>query len=250
VVTPVKNNILVDDSGRVRIADFGFAVTQNLDSVRDSTVNGGPTVRWTAPELMYKRMVSQKGDIFSFAMVMIEVRYGRSAISATLAQCRFTSFQVFTGFVPLSYDTNHAAVLSILRGNRPERPEHATFTEDLWLLMERCWSGSHDSRPPASEVLGTLEVLVCKRLTSHTLTNPERISLINTIFSDHNWTRVIDRVRMDYAQDFLDAVDMVNHSTILRLAGKLDNCQISLFSPLDAGESSTRDSQEMSVCFI
>jgi serine/threonine protein kinase len=75
-LTPAKRNILVDDSGRVRIADFGFAaVTQNLESVGNSTANRGYTLRWTAPEILNGGAGSQKGDIFSFAMVMIEVRH-------------------------------------------------------------------------------------------------------------------------------------------------------------------------------
>ena len=67
----------MDESGRVRIADFGFAaVTQNPDSVGNSTTPDGCTLRWTAPEILNGGLASREGDVFSFAMVMIEVRYG------------------------------------------------------------------------------------------------------------------------------------------------------------------------------
>jgi hypothetical protein len=82
--------------------------------------------------------------------------------------------------------------------------------------MQRCWNDDHNSRPPALEVLGTLEALTCKHLASPTLTNPERICLINAIFSDHNWAKVIDHVYNDYAQDFLDVVDKVRRFRVLR----------------------------------
>jgi hypothetical protein len=117
---------------------------------------------------------------------------------------------VFTRAVPFGDNANNPAVL-ILQGERPDRPTDQAFMEDMWLLMQRCWDGSPDPRPPASEVLGTLEVLICRRLASHALTNPERICLINVIFSDHTWTKVINHVHKDYAQDFLDAVDVVSH---------------------------------------
>jgi hypothetical protein len=98
----------------------------------------------------------------------------------------------------------------ILEHKRPEQPTHPTFSEDLWSLMQRCWDEAQDLRPQTSEVLGTLEVLTCRRLASPTLTKPERICLINAIFSDHNWTKVINHVYNDFAQDFLEAVDEVS----------------------------------------
>jgi serine/threonine protein kinase len=210
LLTPVKRNILVDDSGRVRIADFGFTVTQNLDSVGNTKAAHGFTLSWTAPEILKEGVVSQKADIFSFAMVMIEVRHDRSTISTTLAQCHSTPFQVYTGANPFGDSSTRDVMESILRGRHPERPTHPTFTEDLWSLVQRCWNHAEGLLPPASEVLGTLEVLACRRLASSTLTKPERIFLINAIFSDHNWSKVIDHVYNDFAQDFLDTVNEVS----------------------------------------
>jgi serine/threonine protein kinase len=70
-------NILVDDSGHARIADFGLAtVTRNLDSTRSASRQHGHTVRWTAPEVLSEGTYSKEADIFSFAMVMIEVHHG------------------------------------------------------------------------------------------------------------------------------------------------------------------------------
>jgi len=67
----------MDDSGRARIVDFGLAmVTQNLDSIRSASSQQGNTPRWAAPELLREGDYSKEADIFSFAMVMIEVRYG------------------------------------------------------------------------------------------------------------------------------------------------------------------------------
>ena len=77
VLTRGQLNILMDGSGNARIADFGLAtVTQNLDSLRSTSCQRGHTVRWTAPELLNEGTYSKETDVFSFAMVMIEVRHG------------------------------------------------------------------------------------------------------------------------------------------------------------------------------
>ena len=74
VLTRLQQNILMDDSGNVRIADFGFTtVTQNLDSAQSVQCQRGFTPRWTVPEVLNEGPYSKESDVFSFAMVMIEV---------------------------------------------------------------------------------------------------------------------------------------------------------------------------------
>ena len=82
-LTPSQTNVLVDTTGHARITDFGFAtVTQNLDSIQRVLGGQGHAARWTAPEILHERgTYSKEADIFSFAMVMIEVRY-RSLLCA------------------------------------------------------------------------------------------------------------------------------------------------------------------------
>jgi serine/threonine protein kinase len=66
----------VDYFGHARITDFGLAVViQNSDSTGSSSNCGGHSPRWTAPEVLEGGVYSKKSDIFSFAMVMIEVRH-------------------------------------------------------------------------------------------------------------------------------------------------------------------------------
>ena len=74
-LTSCQPNVLVDDSGHARLADFGLAtVTQNLDSVRSASCQHGLTARWAAPEVLKEGTYSKEADVFAFAMVMIEVR--------------------------------------------------------------------------------------------------------------------------------------------------------------------------------
>ena len=82
VLMPGQSNILVDNSDRARIADFGVAtIIHDRDSVQDILDEYEHTARWTAPEILNERGThSKESDIFSFAMVMIEVRCGLSIV--------------------------------------------------------------------------------------------------------------------------------------------------------------------------
>ena len=86
VLTRVQPNILVDDTDHARITDFGLAtVTKNLDSIWSPSENHGHTARWTAPEILNEQgTYSKEADVFSFAMVMIEVRCELYALAESL----------------------------------------------------------------------------------------------------------------------------------------------------------------------
>ncbi|KAF9645430.1 kinase-like protein [Thelephora ganbajun] len=129
-------NVLVDDSVRARIADFGISiVTRNLNSIRPPTTQNSCTPRYAAPEVLDGENPSKKSDIFSFAMVMIEV---------------FTSAVPFRDKAPL------AAAGAIIRGERPPRPAHPAFTDNLWALTQQCWDEDPNLRPDIQGVLQTL----------------------------------------------------------------------------------------------
>ena len=64
------------NSGHAYIAGFGLArITRNPDTVRSASYQNGYTLRWVAPEVLTKGEYSKAADIFSLAMVMIEVCY-------------------------------------------------------------------------------------------------------------------------------------------------------------------------------
>ena len=76
-LTPHQVNILVEDSGHIFITDFSLAkITKNPNSARSTSSQCGFTMRWVAPEVwLNEEDYSEKADVFSFAMVMIEVRH-------------------------------------------------------------------------------------------------------------------------------------------------------------------------------
>ena len=62
-----SDNILINSSGEVKIADFGFAI--QLTKERDNRVSLVGTPAWMAPELIQKQKYDESVDIWSLGMV-------------------------------------------------------------------------------------------------------------------------------------------------------------------------------------
>lgn len=99
-------NILVDVVDGVphaRIADFGIAVvTKNLNSTRPVTPQDIHSPTWSAPEILSGENPSKESDVYSFAMVMIEVWYGLWCGVAYAHRCRINTGALWAGSVQRS----------------------------------------------------------------------------------------------------------------------------------------------------
>lgn len=127
---PVKDNILIDQAGHARLADFGL-LTIASDATNftpsNSFIEGG-TWRWMSPELFDPELFGLKdsrqtkcSDCYALGMVMYEVLSGR---------------------VPFSRRHGYNVVTRIVKGERPERPrgeDGMWFTDGIWDVMEGCW---------------------------------------------------------------------------------------------------------------
>jgi len=106
-LTPDQPNILIGESGHARIADFGQTkVTQCLDTIRSASRHGN-TPRWAAPEVLEEQPPSKESDIFSYAMVMVEVRMDDPLcpevwLTVRSNQYRYTPAQFRSALVQLS----------------------------------------------------------------------------------------------------------------------------------------------------
>ena len=146
--------------------------------------------------------------------------------------CFLALAQVFTGEVPFSGGSYLMAMSAIIQRKRPPRPAHPNFTENLWVLMQRCWDHNPQSRPGAEQVLDVLRTpsahspsqrscifftLACreypvwkKLITPGHLAIQERISLITQIFSDHHQIAIVGHLSGEEAQIFINIVDEVS----------------------------------------
>ncbi|KAG6863630.1 hypothetical protein C0991_004556, partial [Blastosporella zonata] len=151
-------NVLVDDAGRARLADFG------ISSVTDSNIiawtshsrgtSTGGTIRWQAPELFNPidgddPTNTLESDIYAWGCVL---------------------FEIFTGEIPFHHIRNDYAVMVYVNsGGRPLRPNSLNpvpgMTREVWALMERCWKESPSERPSSAEITRQLSTQVRKEDT-------------------------------------------------------------------------------------
>ena len=68
--------------------------------------------------------------------------------------------EVVSGRAPFSSYATHVVQQKVTRGERPGRPEGpegAWFTDDLWRMLELCWETLPENRPGIEVVLECLE---------------------------------------------------------------------------------------------
>lgn len=71
--------------------------------------------------------------------------------------------KAFTGTVPFSDRNSQAAIMAIIRGQRPPRPTHPSLTDRLWELINQCWDQDRHKRPRILEVFLALNPLIHQR---------------------------------------------------------------------------------------
>ena len=140
---PVKANILIDQTGHARLADFGLlTVISDPANLLSSTsyVQGG-TARWMSPELIAPQEFglrasrpTRSSDCYSLAMVV---------------------YETISGSPPFHEDKDLAVFVKVLKGERPTRG--IEFTNRLWKVLEQCWMARPDDRPSIEDVLQCLE---------------------------------------------------------------------------------------------
>ena len=147
---------MVDTSGNARIVDFGLAcIARDPSSIASNSDGRGYTPRWTAPEIFRGEAASRKSDVFSFAMVIFEVRGGKPSAH----QPPYPLVKVFAGTFPFHDVTGLAVQVKITDGERPRRPNHPSLTDSLWILTQRCWKEGAQDRPEMGEMIKELKKL-------------------------------------------------------------------------------------------
>ncbi|KAG6826415.1 hypothetical protein H0H92_015861 [Tricholoma furcatifolium] len=127
-------NILVDDSERACIADFG------LSSILPS-LGGTPCCQ--APELLLGEYNTKASDIYAFGCL---------------------AYEVFAGKQPFTEIFNRSLVMiKVLEGHRPKRPDNSPIwntcglTNGLWIMIEDGWKANPAERPAIESVIQSLE---------------------------------------------------------------------------------------------
>ncbi|KAG8731614.1 hypothetical protein FRC10_001612, partial [Ceratobasidium sp. 414] len=147
-------NVLVSQTGEVKLSDFGNAILSDHSLAFTATTNiGGGTSRWMAPELLRGDDImgntvdrSAPADVFALGMVVAHSRRGDKTL--TFIQ------EVVTGHIPYVERKSEANVtLAVVKGILPERPAQllsgTRFGYERWELLEECWKMEPGLRPKA-----------------------------------------------------------------------------------------------------
>lgn len=150
-------NVLISRDGTPRLSDFGMS--KFLEDCGKG-MTSSPTInpRWGAYELLHTGgTISTSSDVWSFAMVALEVLSGEQ---------------------PFSHIQGDAVVQhEVYLGKFPQRPGHDVtargLSDDLWALMKRCWK-KPQARPSMTEIR---EKLLSIRGLTPTAASPKRLSI-------------------------------------------------------------------------
>ena len=160
---PVQANILIDQTGRARLADFGLLtiISDPANILSSSSCAQGGTARWMGPELIAPQEFGFKtsrptkfSDCYSLGMVI---------------------YETISGNLPFHEDTDIAVFLKVVRGERPSREDG--FADCLWKTTEQCWASQPSNRPSIEGVLQCLEMCSNASLPSPTATDEEMENL-------------------------------------------------------------------------
>ncbi|KAJ7916249.1 kinase-like domain-containing protein [Mycena leptocephala] len=141
-------NVLVEDSGRALLCDFGLArikadITSRTRTAADSTVSGSRN--WMAPELLSGSLPRTPSDIYAFGM---------------------TLYELYTGEIPMSAVPHNDFIELVFRlGVRPDRPDEDEcpgLGDAIWDLAERCWDKDPKVRPTARQLHDEIKILITK----------------------------------------------------------------------------------------
>jgi len=141
---PVKANILIDQTGHARLADFGLLtiISDPSNLLSSSSCNQGGTVRWMSPERIAPERFglensrpTKSSDCYALGMVI---------------------YETISGNLPFHKHSYFTVSLKVMEGERP--PRGVGFTESLWKMLEQCWISQPGGRPSIEDILQRLEI--------------------------------------------------------------------------------------------
>ncbi|KAL7185230.1 hypothetical protein ACSBR2_027208 [Camellia fascicularis] len=136
----IARNILRDDSGHLKVADFGVSKLLKVANTvkEDKPVTCQDTSwRYVAPEVFRNEEYDTKVDVFSFALILQEMIEGCAPFSMKQEM-----------EVPKAYVANQRP---------PFRASPKLYAHGLRELIEECWSENPFNRPTFAQIIVRLE---------------------------------------------------------------------------------------------
>ncbi|KAI5348445.1 hypothetical protein L3X38_001332 [Prunus dulcis] len=146
------SNILLDEKYQPKIGDFGLARFFPEDQAYLSTTFAG-TLGYTAPEYAIRGELSEKADIYSFGVLVLEIISGRKNTDLTLP----SEMQYLPEYAWKLFETSNVIELV-----DPKLHENGFVERDVLQAIQvafLCLQPHANLRPPMSEVVA---MLTCK----------------------------------------------------------------------------------------
>ncbi|KAL6991296.1 hypothetical protein U1Q18_009413 [Sarracenia purpurea var. burkii] len=136
------SNILRDDSGHLKVADFGVSkllkVTSRVKEDRPLSCEGTSS-RYVAPEVFRNEEYDTKVDVFSFALILQEM---------------------IEGCLPfLAKQENEIPKAYASKDRPPFRAPAKCYPHGLKALIEECWDENPTKRPTFKQIIARLETI-------------------------------------------------------------------------------------------
>ncbi|KAG6915349.1 hypothetical protein DXG01_012023 [Tephrocybe rancida] len=187
-------NILIDNAGRARLADFGLSSVSDPQILAwtstSSAASKGGSVRWQAPELF---------DIDNDAVV-------KNTPESDVYAWSCVAFEIFTNTVPFADLQRESTIeLRVMSGTRPTRPlDHSPpwrewgLTSSIWSLIQECWEKAPSDRPKVPQVIARMSTQLDHNAQLHRQSNdldPARFRRVqNHVVDMRDASTHIDRI--------------------------------------------------------
>lgn len=148
-------NVLIDDSGSALLCDFGLASVKADVTSRTTVIDTSDTAvagsrQWMAPERLTGESLRKPCDIYAFGM---------------------TAYEIYANEVPLGYITSpgehfELVVRQYVRPQRPDVDAAPQLTDEVWQLVERCWTPDSRRRPISDAICDIIGSIIDSRKSS------------------------------------------------------------------------------------
>uniref|UniRef100_A0A8V5H066 Protein kinase C n=1 Tax=Melopsittacus undulatus TaxID=13146 RepID=A0A8V5H066_MELUD len=136
------DNVLLDNEGHIKIADFGMCKENMFGDAKTSTFCGTPD--YIAPEILLGQKYNTSVDWWSFGVLLYEMLIGQSPFHGQDEEELFQSIRMDNPFYPRWLDKDAKDILLKLFVREPERRlgargnirQHAFFREINWEALE------------------------------------------------------------------------------------------------------------------